>query len=50
MDRNTLGGGYDCITCVASREGGVDRNACRVVPLGNREVASREGGVDRNSC
>ena len=38
------------MTTVATREGGVDRNAVPVVQLFQRfEVATREGGVDRNS-
>ena len=41
--------GIYCIATVATREGGVDRNAVvPVMPISVCTVATREGGVDRN--
>ena len=49
MDRNSfMAWTSAAVLVVASREGGVDRNADRVTGGGRTTVASREGGVDRN--
>ena len=48
MDRNLTERAMDGILSVATREGGVDRNALHGWSDTSTRVATREGGVDRN--